>query len=388
MSTTAFCKNLDKGYYHQAAQWRDEENKGVQPLRFLAEDLKRHGFYPEEREIKAAEEEIVIRSQIQPHEIERSLKAKQHAYDMLVLEKLMQDASDGGVVTRGPTATSVQKAFTYSTVQTLFPFFFESQIIAGILATPVLDELIYATTAINSHTANHLETSETAGDVVMAETGEGTVPVQWTVRVTERQVQLREFAGQIRASYESIRLASLPEFALVLNRAGQRWQNDITDFGIETLIAGDGAGAGAATTSATTTNGTPVYADLIKARESFPMGYMPNTLVQPREVREKMLNFPVFTDPLAGVLYQTRGDYPRPLGLNPVRWDYTGKATSYATTKAIMLDNRIAMKMYTEGGLLAESDRIIEMRWVRQIMSQWLCFATGDRQAVRVLTGW
>lgn len=386
MSLQAFTNNVDRGYYKAAADWRNKDGDKIEPLQYLAEDLKQqHGVYPSPVELAAAEGFWLRELQVQPWEPHRHESIKRYAEQNWILEKLF---ADQGCPVRGPQAVTVEKAFTGSTTQVLFPFFYASNIVAGILAESVLPSIIAESIPIQSHTADHLEMTDTAGDRSMGLTGEGASFVQLNVKSTNRPVSLKKFGAVLNVTYEAMRLARLPLLARFLQRVGMQYQNDKTDLAIETLIAGDGAGAGAATTVATGTTGTPVYADLIKTELDFTMGYRPKTIIATKETFIKLLAFPVFTDPLAGVLHQTRGTYPTPLGMNLVRWDYTGKATSYATTKIIMLDPSIAMVMYTEGGLLQESDRVIDGQWQQASISEWCGFGIMDRAATRTGTGW
>lgn len=386
MSLQTFTANVDRGYFKQAEQWKDDRGNKISPLQYLAEDLKQqHGVYPEHRDLDQATEHWLREFQVKPWEAHRHEKIREWAEQNWMIEKLFEDS---GCPVRGDLSPDVQKAFESSTTQVLFPFFYASNIVAGILATSVLPALIAESIAINSHTADHLEMTDVAGDRSMGLTGEGATFVQLTVKSTNRPVTLKKFGALLNVTYEALRLVRLPLLARFLQRVGIQYQNDLTDFAIETLIAGDTAGAGAATTKATAVSASPTYADLVALELNFTQGYRPTTIVAPKEVFAKLLAFPVFTDPLAGVLHQTRGTYPTPLGMNLVRWDYTGKATSYATTKIIMLDPSIAMVQYTEGGILQESDRIIDGQWESSSISNWCGFGIMDRAATQVGTGW
>ena len=134
--------------------------------------------------------------------------------------------------------------------------------------------------------------------------------------------------------------------------------------------------------------GTPAYTDLVTAEFVFPQGYTPDTIVAPKEVLAKILKFSQYQDPLAGVLHQTTGAIPTPLGQDLVRWDSTGKVSTYVATTAVMFDSNMALVEYTEGGIITETEKVIKDQWWRNVSSQWVGYGVWDRNAAVLLTGW
>lgn len=381
----------DKADFHKGAQsWRSEEADGctVATQRYFGELAKAEGIYPEDRERDYWENYWLRALRVNAFwdEPQREFKVRQFANDWWALMKVFEDQGNPAWPMQ-PTA-SVQKAFTTSSLQTVFPIFFDTNIQAGLLADPVLERLVSRSVPVNSHTATHIKMTDTTADQTMGEGGEGTAAIQLLVSIAERTIKLRKFTGEIDWTYEVMRLARLDVLAESLQRIGRRYNQLKTDFALSVLIDGDGAGDGAATTSAATTTGTPIYNDLTTAEFVFPQGYTPDTIVAPKEVLVKILAFAEYKDPLAGILHQTTGAIPRPLGMDLVRWDSTGRVTTYLATTAVMFDSNLALIEYTEGGIITETERIIRSQWEASVVSQWVGYGVWDRSAAVLLTGW
>jgi len=282
----------------------------------------------------------------------------------------------------------VEKAFNTNSLQSVFPIFFDTNLVAGLLANPVLDRLVARSVSVNSHNATHVTMTDTTSDHLMGEAGEGTSFIQLIIKEAERAIKLKKFGGEILFTYEVMRLQRLDVLATSLQRIGTRYNQLKTDYALATLIDGDGAGDGAVTGSAAATTGTPIYSDLVTAEFVFTNGYMPDTFIAPYQVLVKILNMVQYQDPLAGVLHQTTGRMPTPLGMDLVRWDSTGRVSTYLSTTAVMLDSNLALVEYTEGGVITESERVIKAQWERSVVSEWVGYAVWDRAAAVRLTGW
>ena len=372
-------------YFDQAAIWKDEDGFGVNPMRYFGEDARRHGVYPEQDELKYWETYWLQKLKVNRifNEPIRERKVRQFAADWWACMKIFEHEK-AAAWPEQPAAT-VQKAFTTSTLQSVFPIFFESNIQAGILADPVIDRLVADTVPTNSMNATHLTMTDTEGDSLLGEAGEGTSFVQLTIKHAERTVKLRKFGGELLATYEALMLARLPVLARALERIGQRYQQLITDFALSTLIDGDGAGDGAITDVAAAAT---VYESVVNLVTDFPQGYSPDTILLPVESVRDLYNATEWKDPLAGTPPQVNGLVPRPMGLEPVRWDVTGRVSTYEATNVVVFDSDKALIRYTLGGVMTESERVIKSQWERSVTSEWTGFAIWDREAARRGTGW
>ncbi len=380
----------DEGFYSKASTYKSDIADGVRATttRYLGDLARHHGVYPEKDEREAVENYWLRKMSVNRlwPEPRREEKVRAFASDWWTVMKLFEHEKCPAWPTT-PNAT-VEKAFQTNSLQSVFPIFFDSNIQASILANPVLDRLVSRSVAIDSHTATHVTMTESVKDATMGEIGEGTSMPQLIIKEAERAIKLRKFGGELLWTYEVVRLMRLDVLASSIQRIATRWQQQKTDFALATLIDGDGAGDGAATTSAAATTGTPVYSDLTTAEFVFPIGYTPDTIVAPKEVLVKILAMQEYKDPLAGVLHQTTGAIPSPLGQDLVRWDSTGKVSTYLSTTAVMFDSNMALVEYTEGGVITETEKVVRDQWWRNVSSQWVGYGVWDRSAAVLMTGW
>lgn len=379
-----------QGDFHKKAQtFTDPEVDAVATtVRYFGELAKSEGIHPDSDEQEFWENYWLKKLKVgkKYDEPRREFKVKQFAADWWAVMKVFEDQ-------RAPAwpeqpQAMVEKAFNTNSLQSVFPIFFDTNIVAGLLANPVLDRLVARSVAVNSHNATHVTMTDTTADHLMGEAGEGTSFIQLIIKEAERAIKLRKFGGEIDITYEVMRLQRLDVLATSLQRIGTRYNQLKTDYALATIIDGDGGGDGAVTDKATATSGTPIYSDLIATEFTFTNGYMPDTIIAPKEVLIKLLNMVQYQDPLAGVLHQTTGRMPNPLGMDLVRWDSTGRVSTYAATNAVMLQSDLALVEYTEGGVITESERVIKAQWSRSIVSEWVGYAVWDRAAAIRLTGW
>lgn len=384
------CVAGNKKQLHATAQkMRGADDEPITAARFLTAQAEAEGVGPTDVELKACEDYWLRRLKVRPHEMIRTEKVREYARNRWTVDAMFHDA---GISMRGPQQSTVQKAFTTSTTQVIFPFYYSAAIEAGILASPILDRIIMEDIPVNSHTADHATMTDNVGDRSTAVSSEGASGTEVIIRASNQPIKLLKFKSKALATYESLRLQRLPIFERGLMRVGQQFMIQITDFGMNTLVAGDGnaVGGGAAGTVATGTNGTPVYADVVALEMAFTMGYEmeDGVLIAPYQSLTKLLNMAEFKDPLAGGRYQFHGEMPTPVGHELLRWDSTGNVSGWSTAQVMNCKSGLSMIKYTEGGLLVETDRIIDSQWDMSVASTWTGFGIWDRNATKVSTGW
>jgi hypothetical protein len=122
---------------------------------------------------------------------------------------------------------------------------------------------------------------------------------------------------------------------------------------------------------------------------AFPQGYEmeDGVWIAPINSLVKILNMAEFKDPFAGWHYQNDGTYPTPIGKELRRWDNFGRVSNWANTSLMQVKAGIALVKYTEGGLLVETDRLIDGQWDMVVTSTWTGFGVWDRKACVVGTG-
>jgi hypothetical protein len=385
MSMKQFVANVDRHIYDEGDRWVGPQGEKVGAMRYFAAKAEEAGIAPEDKELEKREQHYLRKFRVPVETMwEREEKIKAYARDSYAIEAIMTDL---GVPPKGPDAATVGKAFTVSAVQAIFPIFYDTIVVAGLLAQPLLDRLVAMTTQVNSGTADHVVMNENSWDRATGEIGEWTRFPELAISASNAPVVLKKWGGILKASDEAIRRARLPIFQRGLERIGRQLANDLTDFAMDVLLLGDGNTGSTAATVPTVTTSSPSYFDLVATQINFPIGYQPTDLIATGTQWLKLLNFPEFKDPLAGFRFQGSGVPPTPLGMNLWRWDSLA-SSGWATSKVLMLEAERALAMYTEGGVSSESNRIVNGEWSSIKTSIYAAFAILDTNARRIGTGW
>lgn len=397
MGMETFIRNVDKELYKEGANWRGPEGQKTSPVRYFCAKAEFEGIGPEDKVLEKREKHYLRKFKV-PEPLEatpRAEKIKGYARDSWYVESIFKEL---GIPLRGPETPTVgqcfggaAKGFSVTSVQAIFPIFYDNAIIAGLLAQPLLDRLVSDTVQVNSGTADHVVMNENTWDRATGEIGEWTRFPEMSISATNAPVTLKKWGGILKSSDEAVRRARLPIFQRGLERIGRQLANDLTDFALDVLILGDGntgtALSGAADIQAAASTGNPTYADLVATMLLFKIGYQPTDLLATKESWLDLLNMPEFKDPLAGFRFQANGVPPTPLGLNLHRWDSLA-SSGWATTKILMWQDDISLIQYQEGGITSESDRIVNGQWSEIATSLYTAFAIADREARKMGSGW
>ena len=401
-----------KAALHKGAQRvRGPHDELVDANDWLSAQAESEGVYPEDNELKEYEDYYLRKLKVRPQDELRTRKVKRLARNRWTIDTIYQDCGfhlPGPKAARAPggsmpTVQAVmpiggQKgAFVTSTTQVIFPFYYAAAIQAGILAMPLIDRLIMEDIPVDSHTVDHAMMTEVTGDRLTALSSEGASGNEVIIRGDKHPITLQKFKSKALADYESVRLQRVPLFERGLMRVGQQFMIQVTESGMDTLINGDGTttapGGGAAPTYTANVAGSPVYLDMVKLETKFPQGYEieDGVLVGDVSVLQNVFNMAEFKDPLSGWHYQRDGSYPTPMGHDLYRWDAsatasgtTGGIGNYNTGSLLHVKSGIAMVKYTEGGLLVETDRLIDGQWNLVVSSTWTGYGIWDRKGVVV----
>lgn len=388
MSMASFMKNVDREIYKAGENWRGPAGEKTDPLTYFCHELAKDGVGPDTKALEKRETHFLRKYRVPDFNVTRAAKIKDYARKSWYVDAAFRE---GGIHLRGPEASTVAKAFGVTSIQGIFPIFYDSAVIAGLLAQPLLDRLVAETVQVNSGTADHVVMNENAWDRATGEIGEWTRFPEVSISATNAPVTLKKWGGILKASDEAIRRARLPIFQRGLERIGRQLANDLTDFALDVLLLGDGntgtALSGSADIQAAAVTGSPTYADLVAQLLLFNVGYEPTDLIATRESWLDLLTMAEFKDPLAGFRFQANGVPPTPMGLNLWRWDSLA-SSGWATTKILMFQADIALVQYQEGGITSESERIINGQWSQVATSIYVAFAILDREARKLGSGW
>jgi hypothetical protein len=390
MALDTFVKNIDKHLYEEGANWSGPGGEKTTPVKFFCTEAAKEGIGPDDKTIEKRERHYLRKYKVPEfyEHTDRATKIKEHAYQTWYVEEVFKALKTPVV---GPETPTVAKAFTVTATQAIFPIFYDTAIIAGMLAMPLLDRLVSQSVQVNSGTADHVVMNENTWDRATGEIGEWTRFPEMSISATNAPIILKKWGGILKASAEAIRRARLPIFQRGLERIGRQLAIDLTDFALDVLILGDGntgtALSGAADIQAAASTGNPTYFDLVSTFLLFKIGYEPTDMLATKESWLDLLTMSEFKDPLAGFRFQANGVPPTPLGLDLHRWDSLA-SSGWATTKILLWQRDIALIQYSEGGITSDSNRIVNGQWEEIATSLYTAFAIADREARKLGSGW
>jgi hypothetical protein len=390
MAVAEFVKSVGKDFYQQARAYHGPHGEKLSEIEFFGVEAAKSGYEPDEADLKQRHLEMCERCNIKAHEFGRVQQAMDLVRSTAAMWEVFDDAGIDPFSQYAPTVDELKgisgKSFSTGSVLNVFPIFYQSEIMEGILATPMLDTMVANTVQTNGMSADHIGFTDTALNRRTAESGEWARGVELSLSYTNAQIPLKKYQGTLKASGEALRAARLPVFAAASRRIGQQLGIDVFDFALDVLIAGDGTTLGpAAATEAADTPGTPDYDDFVDILMGFTDGYTPTDALAHANVLSNVFQVTEFKDPFAGFNMQRTGAYPSPLGWNLHRWDSLG-ASNYAATKLVVWQANRALVQYNWGGIEQESDRVIENDFSMNVVRLWTGFSIWDRAAARVGT--
>jgi hypothetical protein len=391
MSLAALTKGIDDAYYSEVRNSaRDSLGRALDAPRAFRLKAEAEGVGPDTKESEKLYSRWKQYFGVQEWETKRARKIEQFAHDYWTIEKVL---ADQGVMIDDPEGPTVAKAFEMSSLQVIFPIYYDTIIMSAIMAEPLIDRLVMETVPVNSHTADHAAMNETVTDRTFGKTGELAVGIEVNVSATNNPIKLSKIQGILNTSDEALRLQRIPVFQQGVYRIGRQYVINLTSWAIDTIINGDGTNIGVALTPvACGAANAPVYADYLNLYYNFPIGYQPTEIIASKSVLKRMQNIAEFKDPWAfnmGNVFQASGRLSTPFGLTPHRWDDTSSSTwnNGTTTNLdwlLMVQSERALIMYTEGGLMTETEREARPGQTRIVTSSWVGFGVFDRNAAQV----
>lgn len=364
--------NLDKGFYAEA------EADGQYAIQKLAE------LDPMPDEIVA---DAILRAYrkfgVTNPDSNTGKRVAEWARCMATLESYF---AEGGVRTVGPGQSTVREFFgTDPNVQTLFPAYIESQIIAGQIAAGLVDRLVFATEQASASNVKALVHDEDNTDENFGKVAEGAELPVMKLTTSDSEIYLDKYGGQLQVTYEAMRDQALDELGFWIRRIGMQIALDETDELLEILIAGDGTTHGAAETNATdrdaATGGTPAYSDLVSWGYDFNDPYVMDIAIGNGSDLADLANLSEFKDAALAQAY-TAMKLWTPLSVTYLRRDAATTASNYEAELMIGIDSRYAAKKYTYGGFISEADKIIERQINVRTFSYYAGFRKVDPDAV------
>jgi hypothetical protein len=359
-------KNIDQGFYQEA------DKAGIEYAPYFAVKAAEAGVGPTDAELERRTQAMLAEFGVKPHETRRAARVRQHAFDTYAVDEVFRNAR------LNPAEATVEKAFAQSDVQSVFPVWYDSRIVEGILETAVLDALISESVTVDQMVTEHIELTETASDRAVTLAGEFTTFNELTVRYEGVTVRLRKKGARLAVSDEAREMARLPVLAAYLRRFGQQIAIAETDEALDTMLTG-------ATTVPAANPDNPVYADLVSLWLDFANGYRPDTAIAPTPVWVNLLNMSEIKDPMLFTVPRD-GSLPSLFGWRWERWDSTASTLWATLDKILVFQRSLALVQYQRGGIRSESGRVINGQFTETITSLMTGYAKLDEAAVRVGT--
>ena len=389
--------NIDKGFWSLVVTHSKSSGDVCEGIPFgyshIAAIAREQGTYPEFAEVQARTEGLIryfrgVRAKsggVWTPNMNEYRALERYAADTWVLEQLL---ASHGIRTKGLDASRVEKFFATSASAALFPAFLETQIYAGILAASLLPALAATETAVTAHQVEAAYLTDVESDRQTAEIGEGAAPPKKKITIGDHAIYLKKFGLTLLASYETMRLQTADAVGLAVQRAYMQMGIDETDLAIQTIIAGDGNSNALSATSPDTDDSLD-YDDLIKLGLAFPIGYQGSLGIvkdggsTPNYGIRNLLNMAEFKDPQAAGV-PTRAGVLNPTQIDWRRWTSTG-AASFASDCILEVDPRYALAILREGGLMQETDKLIDNQFNRIVVTTWTGIQKVDTNAAQML---
>ncbi len=277
----------------------------------------------------------------------------------------------------GERSDSVQKFFETSDSAALFPEYVSRAVRRGIEGSDHLGDIVAAKTVINGMDYRSVVSAPADEEKSLRPVVEGTVLPQTNVRTSENLVKLIKRGRMLVATYEAIRFQRLDLFTVTLRQIGAHIAREQLKDAVNVIINGDGNNNSASVVSVTTAN-TLTYDDLIKLwAELSP--YELNTILAPTDMMRKLLALTEMKDAQAGLNFQGTGEMITPLGAKLIH------IPSMASGKIIGLDKNCALEMVQSGGILMDTDKLIDRQLERASISCIAGFAKIFTDASKVL---
>ena len=272
----------------------------------------------------------------------------------------------------------------------LFPAYVESQIAAGMLATGIVNDLVMGISDAGTPAVITFEFDDTANERSFSKVASGAKLPRKTPTVSEGTINLSNFGMSFPVPYTMRRTATIDVVSFHIRRVGQQIAIDQTDEVLHIIIAGDGSGralAAAETNSTDTdvaTSGSIAYSDLLTWVYAPSMPYQLNFAVGGKTDLALIANLAEFKDPDVSKSISKTG-FKSPLNLRYEQWDGGVSGSSYVDRLIVGMDTANAMRGWTWGPNIQETDRLIEDQLEVFTFSQYFGVEKVDMNAVEVL---
>lgn len=348
---------LEKGMYEEA------KNQGI-------------GFaqYLEDHYAKEAGEKSVFsgRSMLEQEMIKMRLRAAGKDVPMTAFEKQLQ-AHD--IKAFGIGTDPVSKFFNTGESAVLFPAFLSNRLIAGLLMSSLVPELVAFTEVIDSVNYQKLTLEDSEDDRQLRQVNEGEEFPGVRIKVGKEMVMMKKYGRYLQASYESISSQKINVYGAFIQRIGAQLGIDETDDLLYVLKNGDGNANTPGKTVSTAVSGTIGVGDVISWATGLAAPYKMNKFVGKKALLQE------YYETLAGM--NNPSDQFGFIGIGlpkALEWD----RSSMTSDNFLGVDTRYACAHLSMGEPMVESEKIIRRQLNGTALSVYSGYMIMDNQAVGV----
>jgi len=272
----------------------------------------------------------------------------------------------------------------------LFPAYVESQIAAGMLEDGLVADIVMGTSDAGSTSVLTFEFKDDDSERSTSKTSMGSKLPRKTPTTGEGTITLSKYGMAFPVPYEMRRTATIDVVAFHIRRIGQQIAIDQTDEVMHRVIAGDGSGRtlAAAETNATDTDvavaGTVAYSDMLTWCYAPAKAYRLDLAVGGKTDLALIANLAEFKDPDVSKSISRTG-FKSPLNIRYEQWDGGVSGSSYVNRLVVGFDTRNAMRAWTWGPNIQETDRLIEDQLEVFTFSHYFGVEKVDMGAIEVL---
>ncbi len=277
----------------------------------------------------------------------------------------------------GDRSDCVRKFFETSDSAALFPEYVSRAVKQGIDGANRLNDIIAARTIIDGMDYRSVVSDPTEDEKALKPVAEGAYIPQTNVRTSENLVKLMKRGRMLVASYEAVKYQRIDLFTVTLRQIGAYIAREQLKDAVNVLINGDGNSNPAEVVTCGQT-GKLSYGDLLSLWGKINP-YELNTLLAPTDVMKELLAMDEMKDSRAGLDFQGTGKMITPIGASLIH------IPSIEEKTIIGLDKSCALEMVQSGGVIMDTDKLIDRQLERVTISCTAGFAKLFPDSVKIL---
>ncbi len=281
---------------------------------------------------------------------------------------------------QGRNADNVEKFFSTTEAQALFPEYISRSINAGIEEENDLKNLVANTIKVDSLSYKNIfidsakDKEKENKEIEPIQEG-GQIP-EIKISLKENATPLKKIGSMLTCSYETLQYQKIPAFNLALKQIGKNFNSILFKDAVKTIIDGDGNKNEA---PKLTFKQRLSYKSLIDVWAKLKP-YNLKTLIVSPEAMQALLTLSEFSNPQTGINFQGTGTLNNILGAKIIYSKLLDKITIVALDKDFSINHIIAQY------LNIESDKIIDKQINQSVITMRYAFTKLFKEASYIAT--